>query len=156
MKRNWIRILAIVLMLGMLSGCTMISPSTLESMFGSKDTTAAATAVPTEAVSSGEDTVTISLEEYQRLNRFAELNEIYDLAQALQGQSETLLFFKCDDDDKGNREITYPYYDASIVLTIEEAKDSLRYLENKYMEGMDADTWYGYRRSMAKALYESD
>ena len=92
MKRNWIRILAIVLMLGMLSGCTMISPSTLESMFGSKDTTAAATAVPTEAVSSGEDTVTISLEEYQRLNRFAELNEIYDLAHEY--------FYKDIDDEK--------------------------------------------------------
>ena len=92
MKRNWIRILAIVLMLGMLSGCTIISPSTLESMFGSKDTTAAATAVPTEAVSSGEDTVTISLEEYQRLNRFAELNEIYDLAHEY--------FYKDIDDEK--------------------------------------------------------
>lgn len=32
---------------------------------------------------------------------------------------------------EGNREITYPYYDASIGLTEEEAKDSLKYLENK-------------------------
>lgn len=95
-------------------------------------------------------------EEFLKTLGELDYHEIYDLAQALQGQSETLLFFKCDDDDKGNREITYPYYDASIVLTIEEAKDSLRYLENKYMEGMDADTWYGYRRSMEKALYESD
>lgn len=58
--------------------------------------------------------------------------------------------------EEGNREITYPYYDASIGLTEEEAKDSLKYLENKYMEGIDADTWYGYRRSLEKVLNERD
>lgn len=83
-------------------------------------------------------------------------HEIYDLAQALQGHSESLVFFKCKEDEEGNREITYPYYDASIGLTEEEAKDSLKYLENKYMEGIDADTWYGYRQSLEKALNERD
>ena len=34
--------------------------------------------------------------------------------------------------------------------------DSLKYLENKYMEGIDADTWYGYRQSLEKALNERD
>lgn len=83
-------------------------------------------------------------------------HEIYDLAQALQGHNESLVFFKCKEDEEGNREITYPYYDASIGLTEEEAKDSLKYLENKYMEGIDADTWYGYRQSLEKALNERD
>lgn len=82
-------------------------------------------------------------------------HEIYDLAQALQGH-KSLVFFKCKEDEEGNREITYPYYDASIGLTEEEAKDSLKYLENKYMEGIDADTWYGYRQSLEKALNERD
>ena len=66
------------------------------------------------------------------------------------------MFFKCKEDEKGNREITYPYYDVSIGLTEEEAKDSLKFLENKYMEGIDADTWYGYRQSLEKALSEKD
>lgn len=83
-------------------------------------------------------------------------HEIYDLAQALQGHNESLVFFKCKEDEEGNREITYPYYDASIGLTEEEAKDSLKYLENKYMEGIDVDTWYGYRQSLEKALNERD
>lgn len=83
-------------------------------------------------------------------------HEIYDLAQALQGHNESLVFFKCKEDEEGNREITYPYYDASIGLTEEEAKESLKYLENKYMEGIDADTWYGYRQSLEKALNERD
>lgn len=81
-------------------------------------------------------------------------HEIYDLALALRGHKMTLGIFKCKEDEVGNIEITYPYYDVSIGLTAEEAKDSLKYLENKYMEGMDADTWYGYRQALEKALDE--
>ena len=38
----------------------------------------------------------------------------------------------------------------------EEAINSLKYLETKYMDGMDADSWYGYRDAMEKALNEKD
>lgn len=81
-------------------------------------------------------------------------HEIYDLAQALQGHKESLAFFELKEGSQGEMEIVYPYYDASIGLTKEEAADSLRYLETKYMDGMDADTWYGYRYAMEKALNE--
>lgn len=83
-------------------------------------------------------------------------HELYDLAQALQGHTKSLVFFKCKEEENGNIEITYPYYDASIGLTAEEAKASLKYLEKKYMEGIDADTWYGYRQALEKALNEED
>lgn len=83
-------------------------------------------------------------------------HEIYDLAQALQGHKDSLLFFEIKDGNQGKMEIVYPYYDASIGLTKEEAVNSLRYLETKYMDGMDADTWYEYRHAMEKALNERE
>lgn len=82
-----------------------------------------------------------------------DMHEIYDLSQALQGHKESLVFFKCKDD--GDRlVITYPYYDASTGLSKSEAKDALKLLEDKYMEGMDADTWYGYQQALEKTLNE--
>ena len=83
-------------------------------------------------------------------------HEIYDLAQALKGRKNSLAFFEVKDVDQGKMEIVYPYYDASIGLTKEEAINSLKYLETKYMDGMDADSWYGYRDAMEKALNEKD
>ncbi len=80
-----------------------------------------------------------------------DMHEIYDLSQALQGHTESLVFFKCKDNDD-RIEITYPYYDASTGLTKDEASNALQYLEDKYMEGMDADTWYGYRQALEKGV----
>lgn len=89
------------------------------------------------------------LEDLGELN----MHEVYDLAQALQGRTEALVFFKCR--EEGDRmEITYPYYDASTSVTKEEAALDLKYLEDKYMEGLDADSWYGYRQALEKALDE--
>lgn len=84
-----------------------------------------------------------------------DMHEVYDLAQALQGRTDTLLFFKCK--EKGDKlEITYPYYDASTGVTKEEAAVDLKYLEDKYMEGLDAESWYGYRQALEKTLNEDD
>lgn len=86
------------------------------------------------------------------LDNCGELNfhEIYDLAQALKGHTESLVFFKTEQNDNGMLDIIYPYYDASIRLTKEQAEDSLRYLETKFMDGLDADTWYGFMLAMDK------
>ena len=82
-----------------------------------------------------------------------DMHEIYDLAQALQGKTDCLLFFKCEEkDDK--LEITYPYFDANTSVTKEEAKADLKYLEDKYMEGLDAESWYGYRQALEKTLQD--
>ena len=53
-------------------------------------------------------------------------------------------------------EITYPYYDASTGVTKEEAAVDLKFLEDKYMEGLDAESWYGYRQALEKSLNEED
>lgn len=97
-----------------------------------------------------------SFEEF--IDNCGDLNyhEIYDLAQALQGNTESLVSFESTIDENGDVEIVYPYYDASIGLTKEQASDSLRYLEVNYMDGMDAETWYGYRQAMEKALNEKN
>lgn len=97
-----------------------------------------------------------SFEDFMESCGDLDYHEIYDLSQALQGNKESLVFFELKDGDHGEMEIVYPYYDASISLTKEEAADSLRFLETKYMDGMDADTWYGYRHAMEKALNEKD
>lgn len=89
------------------------------------------------------------LEDLGELN----MHEVYDLAQALQGRTEALVFFKCKEDGD-TIEITYPYYDASTGVTKEEAAVDLKYLEDKYMEGLDADSWYGYRQALEKAMDE--
>ena len=82
-----------------------------------------------------------------------DIHEIYDLAQALQGKTESLIFFRCK--EEGERlEITYPFFDVSTGMTKEEAFVDLKYLEDKYMDGMDADSWYGYRQELEKALHE--
>lgn len=84
-----------------------------------------------------------------------DMHEIYDLAQALQGNTQSLAFFKCKEEGD-NLEITYPYYDASTEISKDEAVVDLKYLEDKYMEGLDAESWYGYRQSLEKALNERD
>lgn len=83
-------------------------------------------------------------------------HELYDLSQALQGHTESLVFFKCKEKDNGDIEITYPYYDASICLSKEQAESSLKYLEANYMDNLDADSWYGYRQAIEKVLNEKD
>jgi DGQHR domain-containing protein len=97
-----------------------------------------------------------SFEDFLKSIGELDYHEIYDLAQALQGHTETLTFFKYKEKDSGDIEITYPYYDSSIGLTKEGALDSLHYLETKYMEGIDADTWYGYKQALEKELNKDD
>lgn len=84
-----------------------------------------------------------------------DMHEVYDLAQALSGNTDALVFFKCrEDGDK--MEITYPYYDASTSITKEEAGVDLKYLEDKYMDGLDAESWYGYRLALEKIIHEGN
>ena len=80
-----------------------------------------------------------------------DIHELYDLSQALQGKTQSLLFFKCKIDED-NLEITYPYYDASTKLTRDEAMAGLKYLEDKYMDGVDFESWYHYRLALEKEL----
>lgn len=97
-----------------------------------------------------------SFEEFMENCGDLDYHEIYDLAQALGGHTDSLAFFEAKQNEYGGMEIIYPYYDASIELSKEQVADSLKYLETKYMDGMDADTWYGYRHAMEKALNERD
>ncbi len=84
-----------------------------------------------------------------------DIHEIYELAQVLKGNTQHLLFFNCKDiGDK--MEISYPYYDASTTISKEESKIALKLLEEKYMDGLDVESWYGYRLALEKTLQEND
>lgn len=77
-------------------------------------------------------------------------HEIYDLAQALEGYTDSLNFFNAQENEDGELEITYPYNDVTIKLNKAQATDSLRFLEIRYMDGMDAESWYGFKQAMER------
>lgn len=87
------------------------------------------------------------------MEKCGELNyhEIYDLAQALEGHTNSLVFFEAQKNEGGELEIIYPNNAVSIVLEKEQAVDSLRLLEAEYMDGLDAESWYGFRQAMEKS-----
>lgn len=78
-----------------------------------------------------------------------DIHDIYDLSQILQNGSSVYDRFKVIKTDK-SMDIIYPFTDASISLDKESAKDFLKYLESRYMDDMDSDSWYGYIQAVRK------
>lgn len=78
-----------------------------------------------------------------------DIHDIYDLSQILQNGSSVYDRFKVIKTDK-SMDIIYPFTDASISLDKESAKDFLKYLESRYMDDMDSDSWYGYIQAVTK------
>ena len=78
MKKKILLAVSLLAVMMLLSGCMMMSGSGIEAMFGTRDTSTATQTVnlPGEAG----DTVTISKEEYERLEKFSELADLYDAA----------------------------------------------------------------------------
>ena len=78
MKKKILLAVSLLAVMMLLSGCMMMSGSRIEAMFGTRDTSTATQTVnlPGEAG----DTVTISKEEYERLEKFSELADLYDAA----------------------------------------------------------------------------
>ena len=73
-------------------------------------------------------------------------SEIYDLAKALEGKFNETKFFQAKEED-GNILISYPYGDVVINLTKQQVSDNLKYLEDKYLNGLDVDTYIQYDNS---------
>lgn len=78
-----------------------------------------------------------------------DIHDIYDLAQILENGLSVYDRFKVLKTND-TMEVIYPFTDASITLTKQTAKDFLRYIERKYMDDMDSDSWYGYIQSVSK------
>ncbi len=80
MKKKFLLVASLLAVLCLLSSCMMVPASVLESMFGS-GTGSGYTAPEKPAVTGGSDQVTVSRSEYERLLRFSELADLYDMAQ---------------------------------------------------------------------------
>lgn len=79
MKKKMFLVLVLVLILCLMSGCSILSGNRLESMFGNSTTGG-----KTISANSSADNVTISRDEYEdylRLQKFSELADLYDVAQ---------------------------------------------------------------------------
>lgn len=79
MKKKIFLAVMLLAAMSLMSGCVMMSGNRLESMFGTKDTSTATQTVNLPAGSG--DTVTISKIEYERLAKFADLADLYDMAE---------------------------------------------------------------------------
>ena len=79
MKKKIFLAVMLLAAMSLMSGCMMMSGNRLESMFGTKDTSTATQTVNLPAGSG--DTVTISKIEYERLAKFADLADLYDMAE---------------------------------------------------------------------------
>lgn len=67
--------------------------------------------------------------------------EIYELSEILQGKRDKLMYFYCYEVN-GSLKIASPYNNAAVIIPTTQTEDSLRFLENEYMDGMDAKSWY--------------
>ena len=89
MKKRVLLAVSLLAVLMLLSGCMLMSGSSLESMFGTRNTAeqeqpeavqpAAAQPEAVQPAAAGSDTVTISKAEYERLMRFADAADLYDM-----------------------------------------------------------------------------
>lgn len=87
---------------------------------------------------------TTSIDDFFNECGYLNFHEIYDMSQAIIGHSEMLTFFSTKDIG-GERIITYIIFDVSFKFKIKDSMSILKWIEKNYMEGMDPDSWYGYK-----------
>ncbi len=80
-------------------------------------------------------------------------HEVYELVQAVEGKGEALNFFTVADHDC-LRTVVYTVADISYTFEISQQKDIVKWLEDNCMDGMDADSWYGFRYAMERSENE--
>ena len=78
MKKKWMLVCALLLMMALLSSCMFFPASRLETLFGNGANSVISSGTGT--VSADGDTVTISREEYEKYQKFSEMYEIFDAA----------------------------------------------------------------------------
>lgn len=81
-------------------------------------------------------------------------HEIFELACILDGQDTIEQFFSVEEIDNDKIRLTDNITDSSIVLSSNERKVALMWLEENIMDGLDADSWYGFKCALEKAKEE--
>lgn len=77
-------------------------------------------------------------------------HEMYELVQAIEGNAEALTFFEVS--DKGDtRTINYVVFNISFRFLLFDVEKLVTWLEDNYMDGLDADSWYGFQYAMERS-----
>lgn len=80
-------------------------------------------------------------------------HEIYELVQAIEGNADALTFFEVS--DKGDtRTINYVVFNISFKFPLSDVDKLVAWLEDNYMDGLDADSWYGFQYAMERSKNE--
>lgn len=80
-------------------------------------------------------------------------HEIYELVQAIEGNADALTFFEVS--DKGDtRTINYVVFNISFKFPLSDVDKLVAWLEDNYMDGLDADSWYGFQYAMEQSKDE--
>lgn len=80
-------------------------------------------------------------------------HEIYELVQAIEGNAETLTFFEVSD-KKDTRTIIYIVLNISFKFPLSDINKLVSWLEDNYMDGLDAESWYGFQFAMERSKDE--
>ena len=86
------------------------------------------------------------IDEIGELDRY----ELFDIAQVLAGGNEAYSTIRVKQMADGAVELTHVFTDATIRVNESEKKKYLKYIEDTYMQGMDADTWLGFEEALEK------
>lgn len=91
-----------------------------------------------------------SIEEF--MEELGDLNyhELYELVMAINGQYAALNFFSVKDNGE-IRTVVYDVMDVAFEFKISDAEVLSTWIEDRYMEGLDADSWYGFKDALERA-----
>lgn len=91
-----------------------------------------------------------SIEEFMQEIGDLNYHELYELVMAINGQNAALNFFSVE--DKGEeRTVVYDVMDVAFEFKISDAEVFTAWIENRYMEGLDADSWYGFKDALERS-----
>lgn len=80
-------------------------------------------------------------------------HEMYELVQAIEGNAETLTFFEVS--DKGDtRTINYVVFNILFRFLLSDVEKLVAWLEDNYMDGLDAESWYGFQYAVERSKDE--
>lgn len=80
-------------------------------------------------------------------------HEIYELVQAIEGNVDALTFFEVSETED-TRTIIYVVLNISFKFPLSDVDKHVSWLEDNYMDGLDADSWYGFQYAMERSKDE--
>lgn len=94
-----------------------------------------------------------SIEDFMEESGDLNYYELYELVMAIQGYKEALTYFSVDDKDD-IRTIVYDIMNVGFEFQLSEVKSLTQWIEDNYMDGLDADSWYGFMDAMERNKFD--